>query len=35
MTTIYLINNGLTINNLIFDNTESLESKREKRILKS
>ncbi len=33
MTTIYLINNGLTMNNLIFDNTESLESKREKRIL--
>ncbi len=33
MTTIYLINNGLTMNNLIFDNTETLESKREKRIL--
>ncbi len=33
MTTIYLINNGLTMNNLNFDNNETLESKREKRIL--
>lgn len=33
MTTIYLINNGLTMNNLIFPSKESLEMKREKRIL--
>ena len=33
MTTIYLINNGYTMNNLIFPESESLESKREKRIL--
>ena len=32
MTTIYLINNALTMNNLIFPNT-SLEQKREKRLL--
>ena len=33
MTTIYLINNGLTLNNLNFSSNESLESRREKRIL--
>ena len=33
MTTIYLINNSLTINNLNFPNKDSLENKREKRIL--
>ncbi len=33
MTTIYLINNALTMNNLAFPETESLISKREKRIL--
>lgn len=33
MTTIYLINNSYTMNNLNFDDSESLESKREKRIL--
>ena len=33
MTTIYLINNALTMNNLAFPEGESLESKREKRIL--
>lgn len=33
MTTIYLINNGLTMNNLIFDSSEPLKNKREKRIL--
>lgn len=33
MTTIYLINNSLTINNLGFPEKESLEQKREKRIL--
>ncbi len=33
MTTIYLINNGLTMNNLVFPETESLERKREKRLL--
>ena len=33
MTTIYLINNSLTMNNLAFPDKESLEQKREKRIL--
>ena len=33
MTTIYLINNSLTMNNLSFPDKESLEQKREKRIL--
>ena len=33
MTTIYLINNSLTMNNLSFPNQEALEQKREKRIL--
>lgn len=33
MTTIYLINNSLTMNNLNFDAKEPLEHKREKRIL--
>lgn len=33
MTTIYLINNSLTMNNLVFPNKETLEQKREKRIL--
>jgi len=33
MTTIYLINNSLTINNLVFPESESLKLKREKRIL--
>lgn len=33
MTVIYLINNSYTMNNLCFDNNESLSSKREKRIL--
>ncbi len=33
MTTIYLINNSLTMNNLNFPNKDSLETKREKRIL--
>ena len=33
MTTIYLINNSLTMNNLAFPNNETLESKREKRLL--
>lgn len=33
MTTVYLINNSLTINNLVFPSKESLEQKREKRIL--
>lgn len=33
MTTIYLINNSLTMNNLNFPDKESLEQKREKRIL--
>ena len=30
MTTIYLINNGLTMNNLSFPDKESLEMRREK-----
>ena len=30
MTTIYLINNSLTMNNLAFPDKESLEQKREK-----
>ncbi len=33
MTTIYLINNSYIMNNLNFDNNESLKSRREKRIL--
>ena len=33
MTTIYLINNSLTMNNLSFPDKELLEQKREKRIL--
>ena len=33
MTTIYLINNSLTMNNLAFTDKDSLEQKREKRIL--
>ena len=33
MTTIYLINNSLTMNNIMFPVKESLEQKREKRIL--
>ncbi len=33
MTTIYLINNSLTMNNLSFPDQDSLEQKREKRIL--
>ena len=33
MTTIYLINNSLTMNNLSFPDRESLEMRREKRIL--
>lgn len=33
MTTIYLINNSLTMNNLNFPNSETLTQKREKRIL--
>ena len=33
MTTIYLINNSLTMNNLAFPDKDSLEQKREKRIL--
>lgn len=33
MTTIYLINNGYTMNNLTFPDNETLEMKREKRIL--
>lgn len=33
MTTIYLINNSLTMNNLSFPSTDTLELKREKRIL--
>jgi len=33
MTVIYLINNSLTLNNLSFPDKDSLESKREKRIL--
>ena len=33
MTTIYLINNSLTMNNLVFPDKESLEERREKRIL--
>lgn len=33
MTTIYLINNGLTMNNLNFSDNESLVNRREKRIL--
>jgi len=33
LTTIYLINNGLTMNNLMFDSREPLKNKREKRIL--
>lgn len=33
MTVIYLINNSLTMNNLSFPDEESLEQKREKRIL--
>lgn len=33
MTTIYLINNSLTMNNLSFPSTDTLEIKREKRIL--
>ena len=33
MTTIYLINNSLTMNNIMFPAKESLEQKREKRIL--
>ncbi len=33
MTTIYLINNSYTMNNLAFPDRESLELKREKRIL--
>lgn len=33
MTTVYLINNSYTMNNLDFGDNESLESKREKRIL--
>jgi len=33
MTTIYLINNSLTMNNLAFPSNESLEFKREKRLL--
>ena len=33
MTTIYLINNSLTMNNLSFPDKETLEQKREKRIL--
>lgn len=33
MTTIYLINNSLTMNNLTFPDDETLEQKREKRIL--
>lgn len=33
MTTIYLINNSLTMNNLTFPNSETLTQKREKRIL--
>ena len=32
MTTIYLINNSLTMNNLGFPDKETLEQKREKRI---
>lgn len=33
MTTVYLINNSLTMNNLVFPKEDSLEVKREKRIL--
>lgn len=33
MTTLYLINNSLTMNNLVFPSKERLEQKREKRIL--
>ena len=33
MTTIYLINNSYTMNNLAFPDRDSLEQKREKRIL--
>ncbi len=33
MTTIYLINNSLTMNNLVFPSKETLEQRREKRLL--
>ncbi len=33
MTTVYLVNNGYTLNNLNFSSNESLSSRREKRIL--
>lgn len=33
MTTIYLINNSLTMNNIVFPSSETLNTKREKRIL--